>query len=157
MHSCVNPACYRWGTSLTEFVHISRAAGFTAVEVSIQQATALAVELGGLTALTAWRERAGATVEQFSGIVPAGAVLPAGLLIDQEAFTATLPGLTHRLDVAAALDCRRAAVVVNPSSDLPPDQAREVALARLDLLAERASRYGAGRPGLSGMPTGAAP
>ena len=146
MHSCVNPACYRWGTSLTEFVHVSRAAGFTAVEVSIQQAAALAAalaaELGGLTALTAWRERAGATVEQFSGIVPAGPVLPAGLLIDQEAFTATLPGLTHRLDVAAALGCRRAAVVVNPSSDLPPDQAREVALARLDLLAERASRYG---------------
>lgn len=48
---CVNPACYRWGTPLAEFVQASRAAGFTRVEVSIQQAAALAEDLGGLPAL----------------------------------------------------------------------------------------------------------
>jgi sugar phosphate isomerase/epimerase len=144
MHACVNPACYRWGTSLAEFVQVSHTAGFTAVEVSIQQACALAADLGGLTALTAWIERSGVTVEQFSGIIPAGPVLPAPLLVDAGTFTATLPGLAHRLDVAAALGCRRAAVVVNPSTSLPPDHARQLALERLDLLATRAACHGIG-------------
>jgi sugar phosphate isomerase/epimerase len=111
------------------------------VEVSIQQAAALAADLGGLPALSQWLDQAGVRVEQFSGIIPAGPVLPAPLLVEADAFTASLPGLTHRLEVAAALDCHRAAIVVNPRSDLHPAQAHDLALSRLDLLATRAARH----------------
>jgi sugar phosphate isomerase/epimerase len=68
MHAFVNPACYRWGTPLAEFVQVSRAAGFRAVEVSIQQATTLATDLGGLTALSTWIEDTDLPIEQARDI-----------------------------------------------------------------------------------------
>lgn len=138
----VNPACYRWGTTLAEFVSVSRAAGFTNVEVSIQQAAALADTLGGLDALREWRRQAGVEVLQFSGILPAGPVLPAPLLVDDADFAVALKTVDRRLAVADALDCRRAAIVVNPRTSLPLPETTERALTRLDLLAEHADRHG---------------
>ncbi|MGL5810662.1 MAG: sugar phosphate isomerase/epimerase family protein [Nocardioides sp.] len=138
----VNPACFRWGTTLAEFVSVSRAAGFTSVEVSIQQAAALADTLGGLDALREWHRQAGVEVVQFSGILPAGPVLPAPLLVDDVDFAGALRTLDRRLAVADALDCRRAAIVVNPRTTMPILEARDRALTRLDLLAEHAERHG---------------
>lgn len=138
----VNPACYRWGTTLAEFVSVSRAAGFTSVEVSIQQAAAFADSLGGLDALREWRRQAGVEVVQFSGILPAGPVLPAPLLVDDTDFATALWTLDRRLAVADALDCRRAAIVVNPRTIMPLPEATDRALSRLDLLAEHADRHG---------------
>ncbi|WP_109506660.1 sugar phosphate isomerase/epimerase family protein [Nocardioides speluncae] len=138
----VNPACYRWGTTLAEFVAVSRAAGFTSVEVSIQQAAALADALGGLNALRQWRRQAGVEVVQFSGILPAGPVLPAPLLVDDADFATALSTLDRHLAVADALDCRRAAIVVNPRTSLPLPEATDCALNRLDQLADHADRHG---------------
>ncbi|WP_322760383.1 sugar phosphate isomerase/epimerase family protein [Frankia sp. Cr2] len=139
---CVNPACYRWGTSLREFVEVSRAAGFEHVEVSIQQAESLAEELGGTAALTRWRQRAGVEVAQFSGLLPAGPVLPAPLLVDEPQFRAAVASVHERLEVAQALGCQRAAVVVNPRTHLPPATAAEIAARRLDVLAAAAGEHG---------------
>lgn len=139
---CVNPACYRWGTSLADFVTASATAGFTAIEVSIQQAAALGTELGGLGALTRWRRNAGVAVTQFSGLIPAGPVLPSPLLTSEDHFTASLRTLDHRLAVAEALECRRAAIVVNPRTELNRAAATDLALTRLDLLSARAAEHG---------------
>lgn len=137
----VNPACFRWGTSLADFVAASGAAGFTAVEVSIQQASALAADLGGLDALARWKRAADMTVTQFSGIIPAGPVLPAPLLASEEDFTASLPSLDHRLAVAEALDCRRGAIVINPHTHLSYAAATDLVLTRLELLSARATQH----------------
>lgn len=140
--ACVNPACYRWGTSLVDFVASSATAGFNTVEVSIQQASALAADLGGLTELRRWKHRAGVTVAQFSGLIPAGPVLPAPLLIGESEFRDTLLTLDHRLTVAETLECPRAAIVVNPRTDLSRQEATDRALTRLHLLAKRAAEHG---------------
>lgn len=140
--ACVNPACYRWGTSLVDFIAASANAGFSTVEVSIQQASSLADDLGGLTELRRWKRRAGVTVAQFSGLIPAGPVLPAPLLIGESEFCGTLPTLDHRLTVAESLECPRAAIVVNPRTDLSRQEATDRALTRLRLLATRAAEHG---------------
>lgn len=141
-YACVNPACYRWGTSLTDFITASRTAGFSAMEVSIQQASGLAADVGGLVELRRWKLRAGITVAQFSGLIPAGPVLPAPLLVDESEFRCTLTTLDHRLSVAEALECPRAAIVVNPRTDLSRQEAADRALTRLHLLATRAAEHG---------------
>lgn len=138
----VNPACYRWGTRLEEFATVSRAAGFTSLEVSIQQAAALADSLGGLDALRNWRHQTAVEIVQFSGILPAGPVLPAPLLVADAEYTAAMAALDRHLAVADALECRRASIVVNPCTAAPPAEAVDRALTRLDLLAERADRHG---------------
>lgn len=140
--ACVNPACYRWDTSLMDFVTLSATAGFSTVEISIQQASALAADLGGLTELRRWKRRAGVTVAQFSGLIPAGPVLPAPLLIGESEFRATLPTIDHRLTLAETLECPRAAIVVNPRTDLSRQEATDRALTRLRLLATRAAEHG---------------
>ena len=138
----VNPACFRWGTSLPEFVRACRLAGFAAVEVSIQQAVSLAKELGGIGALERWRESEQVVVTQFSGILPSGPVLPAPLLMAEPDFRAAVASVHQRLEAAGALGCRRAAVVVNPRSGHPRDVAADIALHRLGILSDAAAGYG---------------
>lgn len=141
MDVAVNPACFRWGTSLPEFVRASSDAGFAHVEVNIQQAVDFAAE-HGLRALVATLDRAGVAVEQMNGIIPAGPVLPAPLLVSPALFDAAVATLGDRLRVAEALGCQRAAVVVNPFCDGKLEDAAGLARERLELLAERAAPYG---------------
>ena len=138
---CVNPACFRWGTSLLEFATAASAAGFERVEVSIQQALALAEEIGGLQVLAARLNAMNLKVEQFSGLLPAGPVLPAPLLVDEAEWHSAWISMDERLHAAAVLGCGRAAVVCNPRTDLPAADARSVAVARLGMLADRAAKY----------------
>ncbi|WP_433620955.1 sugar phosphate isomerase/epimerase family protein [Nocardia sp. CA-120079] len=139
---CINPACFRWGTSVSEFLTVTRNAGFERVEVSIQQILALAEGLGGLGAVAARIVDLGVRVEAFSGLLPAGPVLPAPLLVDQAAWSAAEATLDERLTAAATLGCARAAIVCNPRTDLPPADAVLTAVERLGLLADRAEPYG---------------
>ena len=138
---CINPACFRWGTSLLDFLAAVGDAGFDRVEVSIQQAVELGKQLGGMHVLASQLNDMNLQVEQFSGLLPAGPVLPAPLLLTETAWRGALRAIDKRLDAATALGCRRAAIVCNPRTDLSPDDARHVALERLGLLAERAIPY----------------
>jgi sugar phosphate isomerase/epimerase len=140
-HACINPACFRWGTSLKDFVFAAHKAGFRHVEVSIQQVLELGRRLGGMGVLAARLSSMGMRVEQFSGLLPAGPVLPAPLLIDEGPWKAALGTLTERLDAAAALGCTRAAITCNPRTSQAAEAARELALHRLSLLATRSSAY----------------
>lgn len=139
---CVNPACFRWGTSLLEFATAAAAAGFERIEVSIQQALALAEQLGGLGALATRFTEMNLQVEQFSGLLPAGPVLPAPLLVDEAAWQSAWATVDERLAAAAALGCRRAGIVCNPRTDSSATDARRVAVERLGMLADRAAPYG---------------
>ncbi|MGH3898584.1 MAG: sugar phosphate isomerase/epimerase family protein [Pseudonocardiaceae bacterium] len=139
---CVNPACFRWGTSVSEFLTAASAAGFERVEVSIQQIVALAQLIGGLDAVAARVAEMNLRVEAFSGLLPSGPVLPAPLLVDEPSWKAAVDSLDQRLDAAAALGCRRAAIVCNPRTDLSAADAALTAVDRLGLLADRAQPYG---------------
>ncbi|MGW4325853.1 sugar phosphate isomerase/epimerase family protein [Nocardia sp. NPDC004573] len=139
---CINPACFRWGTSVSDFLTAAGNAGFERVEVSIQQILALADLLGGLGPVAARIADLGVRVEAFSGLLPAGPVLPAPLLIDETAWSAVEDTMDERLTGAAALGCARAAIVCNPRTDLPPADAALMAVDRLGLLADRAEPYG---------------
>jgi sugar phosphate isomerase/epimerase len=139
---CVNPACFRWGTTLLDFATAAAGAGFDRVEVSIQQALALAEDLGGAGALAMRLADLNLKVEQFSGLLPAGPVLPAPLLVDEAEWQSAWITMDERLDVAAALGCQRAAVVCNPRTDAPEANARRAAIERLRLLADRVAPYG---------------
>ncbi|MEV4237135.1 sugar phosphate isomerase/epimerase family protein [Nocardia sp. NPDC049737] len=139
---CINPACFRWGTSVSEFLTATRNAGFERVEVSIQQILALAEALGGLDAVATRIADLGVRVEAFSGLIPAGPVLPAPLLVEQAAWSTAEASMDERLTAAAALGCTRAAIVCNPRTDLSPADAVLTAVERLGLLADRAETYG---------------
>jgi sugar phosphate isomerase/epimerase len=139
---CINPACLRWGTPLQEFLEVSAAAGFGWVEVSIQQAVALANDLGGMGALARMVGDLGLRFGQFSGLLPAGPVLPAPLLVNEHAWREAQSTLASRLEAAATLGCLRAAVTCNPRTSLPPAEARRIAVDRLRVLAAEASWYG---------------
>ena len=138
---CINPACFKWGTSLLEFVTAAAAAGFDRVEVSIQQVIALADQLGGIEMLASRFASMNVRIEQFSGLLPAGPVLPAPLLIDDDDWLSAWATVDERLSAAAMLDCHRAAIVCNPRT-VSPEDARSLAVERLRMLADRAGLYG---------------
>ncbi|MDR0357992.1 MAG: hypothetical protein LBJ87_00805, partial [bacterium] len=138
----INPACFHPRTSLREFLQVSSAAGFGCVEISIQQAMALADDLGGLAVLARVGSDLGLQIGQFSGLLPAGPVLPAPLLVGQRAWHAAQSSLAARLEAGAALGCHKAAVTCNPRTNLNLKEARRIAALRLTTLATEASRYG---------------
>jgi sugar phosphate isomerase/epimerase len=126
---------------LLDFAAAAADAGFDRVEVSIQQAVELTQQLGGTGPMAEQLAEMGLKVEQFSGLLPAGPVLPAPLLVGEAEWQSAWTTIDERLDVAAALGCRRAAIVCNPRSDSPAD-AGSTAVERLRLLADRAAPYG---------------
>ncbi|MEU0516316.1 sugar phosphate isomerase/epimerase family protein [Streptosporangium sp. NPDC006007] len=133
---CLNPATLS-GVALPQFLALAAAAGFSAVELSIQQALAHGLDrVGDLLA----EHRL--SVAAASGILPAGPVLPAPLLTGPDAYQACLAGLGERLAGFAALGCPVATTVLNPRSDLPQAQALEVALHRIGVLADAAAEHG---------------
>ncbi|GHB57717.1 hypothetical protein GCM10010377_55960 [Streptomyces viridiviolaceus] len=83
---CLNPATLS-GLPLREFLAVAAGAGFPTVEVSIQQAQA-----HGTGPLRDLLQELGLTVAAASGILPAGPVLPAPLLVDPDTYRACLHG-----------------------------------------------------------------
>ncbi|MFJ3867657.1 sugar phosphate isomerase/epimerase family protein [Streptomyces nigra] len=134
--SCLNPATLS-GLPLREFLAVAAGAGFPTVEVSIQQAQA-----HGTGPLRDLLQELGLTIAAASGILPAGPVLPAPLLVDPDTYRACLHGLDGRLRAMAALGCTVATTVLNPRSPLDTIQARSVAGERIAELANAAARHG---------------
>ncbi|WOX16032.1 sugar phosphate isomerase/epimerase family protein [Streptomyces sp. N50] len=133
---CLNPATVS-GLPLPEFLALAAGAGFPTVEVSIQQAQAYGT--GPLHGLLA---ELGVSVAAASGILPAGPVLPAPLLVDEVTYEACLNGLDDRLKTMAALGCTVATTVLNPRSPLGTAEAWTVARQRIAHLATAAATYG---------------
>ncbi|MGW9026822.1 sugar phosphate isomerase/epimerase family protein [Streptomyces sp. NPDC055722] len=133
---CLNPATL-CGLPLEQFLALAAGAGFPTVEVSIQQA-----QSHGIGPLRDLLQELGVTVAAASGILPAGPVLPAPLLVDPDAYDACLDGLDERLKAMAALGCTIATTVLNPRSPLPTHQARAVARKRIAQLADAAAAHG---------------
>ncbi|MEU8627695.1 sugar phosphate isomerase/epimerase family protein [Streptomyces sp. NPDC048669] len=133
---CLNPATLS-GVTLPDFFALAAAAGFEAVELSIQQAQALgAVRVRDLLA------EHGLRVAAASGILPAGPVLPAPLLVDSAAYDEHLQTLPERLKTFAELGCPVATTVLNPFSALGQGEALVVARRRIVQLADSAAAYG---------------
>ncbi|MET7981681.1 MULTISPECIES: sugar phosphate isomerase/epimerase family protein [unclassified Streptomyces] len=133
---CLNPATLS-GIPVDQFLALAAGAGFPTVEVSIQQAQAY-----GATRLRDLLQELGVAVAAASGILPAGPVLPAPLLIDPDTYRACLAGLTHRLKAMADLGCTVATTVLNPFSPLSTSSARVLACERIRHLADAAAPYG---------------
>ncbi|TQE33082.1 sugar phosphate isomerase/epimerase family protein [Streptomyces ipomoeae] len=133
---CLNPATLS-GIGLEQFLALAAGAGFPTVEVSIQQAQA-----HGTGPLRDLLQELGITVAAASGILPAGPVLPAPLLVDPDTYRVCLDGLDSRLEAMAALGCPVATTVLNPRSPLKTREARAVARERIAHLADRASAHG---------------
>ncbi|WP_327425806.1 sugar phosphate isomerase/epimerase family protein [Streptomyces sp. NBC_01236] len=133
---CLNPATVS-GLPLPEFLALAAGAGFPTVEVSIQQA-----QTHGTGLLHDLLQELGVSVAAASGILPAGPVLPAPLLVDQDTYEACLNGLDERLKAMTALGCTVATTVLNPRSALATGEARAVARQRITHLATAAATYG---------------
>lgn len=133
---CLNPATLS-GLPLREFVALAAGAGFPTVEISIQQA-----QTHGTGPLRDLLQELGLTVAAASGILPAGPVLPAPLLVDPDIYRACLDGLNSRLEAMAALGCTVATTVLNPRSPLDSTEARTVARQRIAQLATAAAAHG---------------
>lgn len=133
---CLNPATLS-GVPLPQFLALAAAAGFAAVELSIQQAQA-----HGLDRVSELLAVHGLHVAAASGILPAGPVLPAPLLTGPDAYQACLTGVRERLEAFTALGCPVATTVLNPRSALPQAEALEVALHRIGVLADAAAEHG---------------
>ncbi|MGI5508844.1 sugar phosphate isomerase/epimerase family protein [Streptomyces sp. CA-106131] len=133
---CLNPATCS-GIGLEQFLALAAGAGFPTVEVSIQQAQA-----HGTGRLRELLQELGVAVAAASGILPAGPVLPAPLLVDPDTYRACLKGLDERLDAMAALGCTVATTVLNPRSPLKTAEARAVARERIAHLATAAAAHG---------------
>jgi sugar phosphate isomerase/epimerase len=133
---CLNPATL-CGIPLEQFLALAAGAGFPTVEVSIQQAQA-----HGTSRLRDLLQEFGVTVAAASGILPAGPVLPAPLLVDPDTYRACLDGLDERLEAMAALGCTVATTVLNPRSPLHTTEARAVARERIAQLATAAAGHG---------------
>lgn len=139
---CLNPASLPWGVELDAFLAAAHVAGFTSVEVSIQQMQRLIEQLSaeGVRELLASYS---IQVEQASGLLPAGPVLPAPLLVPRREFEQSLETLPQRLAAFDTASCKRASIVVDPyvtARDYP--EARNVAVDRLDLLAAKCAEHG---------------
>ncbi|MFE2534946.1 sugar phosphate isomerase/epimerase family protein [Streptomyces sp. NPDC059371] len=133
---CLNPATLS-GIPLDQFLALAAGAGFPTVEVSIQQA-----QTYGIPALRNLLQELGLTVAAASGILPAGDVLPAPLLVDPDTYRACLAGLDRRLKAMADLGCTVATTVLNPRSSLPSGPARALAAQRIRDLSDTAAPYG---------------
>src|SRR2546429_1950208 len=123
MEPCLNPRCIRWDTSLFEFLKSASSAGFPCVECFIQQAVAFA-DSHSEAALIDLFQSFQVTLAQFSGILPAGPILDAPVLISSADYEAALEGLDRRLAIATRLGCSRAQIVLNPRSQLESQPAR---------------------------------
>ncbi|MFF7764282.1 sugar phosphate isomerase/epimerase family protein [Streptomyces griseorubiginosus] len=133
---CLNPATLA-GIPLEPFLALAAGAGFPTVEISIQQAQA-----HGTSRLRDLLQELGVSVAAASGILPAGPVLPAPLLVDPDTYRACLDGLDQRLETMAALGCTVATTVLNPRSPLQTCEARAVAGERIAQLATAAAGHG---------------
>ncbi|MFC7261502.1 sugar phosphate isomerase/epimerase family protein [Streptomyces lutosisoli] len=133
---CLNPATLS-GIPLDQFLALAAGAGFPTVEVSIQQVLAHST-----TQVCDLLQEFGVKVAAASGILPAGPVLPAPLLVDPDTYRACLQGLEERLEAMAALGCTVATAVLNPRSPLDTDQARAIARERIAQLATAAAAHG---------------
>ncbi|MET7826971.1 sugar phosphate isomerase/epimerase family protein [Streptomyces sp. NPDC005386] len=133
---CLNPATLS-GIPLDQFVALAAGAGFPTVEVSIQQAQAY-----GIPRLRDLLQELGVAVAAASGILPAGPVLPAPLLVDPDTYRACLAGLPQRLQAMADLGCTVATTVLNPFSSHSTSRARDLARERIRQLADTAAPYG---------------
>lgn len=134
--ACLNPATVS-GLPLEQFLALAAGAGFPTVEVSIQQAQAY-----GIARLRDLLQELGVKVAAASGILPAGPVLPAPLLIDQNTYRTCIDGLDARLAAMAALDYTVATTVLNPRSPLDTGRARSLARERIAQLADAAAAHG---------------
>ncbi|MFF0249940.1 sugar phosphate isomerase/epimerase family protein [Streptosporangium sandarakinum] len=132
----MNPATLS-GLTLPRFAAVASAAGFPAVELSIQQ-----VQAHGVIRVRNLLAAAGLQVAAASGMLPAGPVLPSPLLVDDETYARCLVGLRERLETMAAISCATATIVLNPRSGLPRSRAVEVAVHRLGELADAAAGHG---------------
>ncbi|MGW0652333.1 sugar phosphate isomerase/epimerase family protein [Streptomyces umbrinus] len=133
---CLNPATLS-GIPLEQFLALAAGAGFPTVEISIQQAQA-----HGTGPLRDLLQEFGVSVAAASGILPAGPVLPAPLLVDPDTYRACLDGLDSRVKAMADLGCTVATTVLNPRTPLDTDEARAVARERISQLATAAAGYG---------------
>ncbi|MEH0420521.1 sugar phosphate isomerase/epimerase family protein [Streptomyces sp. B21-083] len=133
---CLNPATLT-GLPLPEFLALAAGAGFPTVEVSVQQAQA-----HGLARLRDLLQELGVRVAAASGILPAGPILPAPLLVDPDTYRACLDGLNGRLEAMATLGCTVATTVLNPRSPLTTTRARALARERIVQLATAAAAHG---------------
>ncbi|QDN93343.1 sugar phosphate isomerase/epimerase family protein [Streptomyces sp. RLB3-6] len=133
---CLNPATLT-GLPLPEFLALAAGAGFPTVEVSVQQAQA-----HGTARLRDLLQELGVRVAAASGILPAGPVLPAPLLVDPDTYRTCLDGLDDRLEAMAALGCTVATTVLNPRSPLDTTRARALARERIAQLATAAAAHG---------------
>lgn len=136
LRPCLNPATLS-GVDLPGFLALASAAGFEAVEVSIQQTQTL-----GAARVRDLLAEHGLTVAAASGILPAGPVLPAPLLVDTAAYDEHLQTLDERLKTFAELGCPVATTVLNPFSELDQGDALALARQRIVRLADAAAEYG---------------
>ncbi|GAB3162283.1 sugar phosphate isomerase/epimerase [Amycolatopsis stemonae] len=130
---CLNPATLT-SSPLPRFLDLAAAAGFGAVELAIQQ-----IQAHDAVLVREWLDRRGLTLAAASGILPAGPVMPAPLLIPPDTYAVCLDGLDERLMAFADVGCRVATIVLNPRSGLPQGEALELAVDRIGRLADAAA------------------
>ncbi|MEV4093023.1 sugar phosphate isomerase/epimerase family protein [Streptosporangium saharense] len=136
LEPCLNPATVT-GLDLEDFLCLAAVTSFRTVELSIQQVVAY-----GPDKTAALLAELGLSVAAASGIVPAGPVLPAPLLITDDAYTATLTNLPERLAAFQTIGCQVATVLLNPRTGDDPRSAAATAVKRLRALAEVAADHG---------------
>lgn len=133
---CLNPATLT-GLGLEEFLRLAAGAGFTEVEVPIQQVTAYGPErtkalLGAL----------GLRAAAASGILPAGPVMPHPVLTSDAVYAGAREGLASRLAAFQVIGCPVATIVLNPRAPGDPQAARATAAARVSDLAAACADHG---------------
>ena len=105
--------------------------------MSIQQ-----VQATGPDRVRAMLEFFGLSVAAASGILPAGPVLPAPLLVDEPTYRDCLRDLNQRLATFAVIGCPIATIVLNPRSTLPRVEAEATAIRRLTELTAAGAEHG---------------
>jgi sugar phosphate isomerase/epimerase len=133
---CLNPATLT-GLGLEEFLRLAAGAGFTEVEVPIQQVTAYGPErtralLGAL----------GLRAAAASGILPAGPVMPHPVLTSDAVYAGAREGLASRLAAFQVIGCPVATIVFNPRTPGDPQAARSTAAARVSDRAAACADHG---------------
>lgn len=133
---CLNPATLT-GLGLVRFLRLAAGAGFTDVEVPIQQVLACGPDrardiLGAL----------GLRAAAASGILPAGPVLPHPVLTSDAVFTAAREDLPARLAAFQAIGCPVATIALNPRAAGDPQTARATAAHRIGELAGACADHG---------------
>lgn len=134
--ACLNPATLS-GVPLPRFLALAAGAHFGAVELSIQQVIA-----HGPQQVREMLDQQGLRAVAASGILPAGTVLPAPLLIPDEQYAELLEELPHRLAAFQTLGCPTATIVLNPYSGWARPDALARARSRMTQLADAAAPYG---------------